>query len=154
MGPRGDLSLLLISVTAPDVKGDLTVNFPDDKGRPITNQFDAKTLCLAFIAGTVTGPTVLIRGDDQEPLLTIGPEIELSINGSSVTFNASYTDVSPQRLQICTNTTHATYYIDCKEVETKPFTRSPSAKISSLSILGEIDPTTSELTSIFNVSTL
>ena len=66
--------------------------FPDERGRPITNQFNAAPFCLAFsihdTSITGSGPTVLMQTDDGTPMLTIDSEIMFSIGESSVSFNA------------------------------------------------------------------
>ena len=149
---RGDVSQKLTFLTKPDVEGELSVEFPDAKGRPITNQFNMVPFCLAFITGNVVGSAVLMRGDYGEPLLTIGPQITLSINTSTVSFDAGFSDSSPRRLQICVNGTNAMYYIDCEEVAVKPFAMPPSMGIGSLSVYGEVNETTFEFETIFSVS--
>ena len=150
---RGDVAYLLLSRTKPDVEGELSVDFPDTKGRPITNQFNMVPFCLAFITGAVEGSAVLMRGDYGEPLLTIGPQITLSINTSTVSFDAGYSNYyGLRRLQICVNGTNAIYYIDCEEVAVKPFAMPPSMGIGSLSVLGEVNETTFEFEKIFSVS--
>ena len=94
-----------------------------------------------------------MQADDGAPLLTIGPTIELSIGGSSVSFNASEIDINTrvQRLQICMNGTDAMFYLDCKEIESKPFTVSNSG-INFVSILGERNVSTLEYKNFFDVS--
>ena len=151
--PRGDVSRRLTSVRQTDTEGDLFVTFPDEKGRPIHNQFNVAPFCLAFSVGTIRGPTVLMQADDGTPLLTIGSDIEFSMRGYSVSFNASHIDIDSRarRLQICANGTHATFYLDCKAMETKPFVMSSSG-INSVYILGERNTSTFEYINLFDVS--
>ena len=151
--PRGDVSLRLISMRETDKNGDLFVDFREESNGQIRNRFDMTPFCLAFSVGNVRGTSVLMQADNGAPLLTIGPTIELSIGGSSVSFDASEIDINTrvQRLQICTNGTDAIFYLDCKEIETKPFTVSNSG-INYVSILGERNVSTFEYENFFDVS--
>lgn len=153
--PRGDVSLRLINMREPDTKGDLFVNFQEESERPIRNRFNMVPFCLAFSVGNVRGSSILMQADDGAPLLTIGPTIDLSIGNSLLSFDASEIDINTrvQRLQICMNGTDAIFYLDCEEVETKPFSLMPSG-INFLSILGERNITTLEYKNFFDVSSL
>ena len=151
---RGDVSLRLIVIRETNEDGDLFVDFRNERERPIRNRFNVTPSCVAFSVGNVRGTSVLMEADEGAPLLTIGPAtIELSIGGSSVSFDASEIDhnTQVQRLQICMNGTNAVFYLDCNEVETKPFTVS-NAGINFLSILGERNTTTLEYNNFFDVS--
>ena len=153
---RGDVSLRLISIeNETDNIGDLFVDFWEESKRPIRNRFNTIPLCLAFSVGNVRKTSILMQADDGTPLLIIGPTIELSIGGSSVSFNASKIDKNAQvqRLQICINGTDAVFYLDCEEIEIKPFTVS-NAGINFLSILGELEwnTTTLDYSTFFDVS--
>ncbi len=153
--PRGDVSLRLIRVVSqPDDGEDLFVDFRKESDRPIRNRFNVTPSCVAFSVGNVLGSSTLMEADNGAPLLTIGDTIELLIpGGASVSFNASEIDIITrvQRLQICMNGTHAVFYLDCKEIETKPFTVSNSG-INFVSILGERNSSTLEYENFFNVS--
>ena len=135
------MSVRLIRITNRTDNNDLIVDFQEESERPIRNRFNTTPLCLAFSVGNVRETSVLMEADDGAPLLTIGPAIiELSIGGSSVSFDASEIDKNAQvqRLQICMNGTDAVFYLDCEEIETKPFNVS-NAGINFLSILEEYD---------------
>ena len=88
------ISNRLTIVREENTEGDLFVLFPDERRRPITNQFNAAPFCLAFIISihdtsiTGSGPAVLMQTDDGAPMLTIDFEIMFSIGESSVSFNA------------------------------------------------------------------
>ena len=151
---RGDVSLRLISMTETDKNGDLFVDFQKESKQPmIRNRFNVAPSCLAFSVGNVRGTSVLMEAEDGAPLLTIGSFIELSIGGSSVRFDARDIDKNArvQRMQICMNGTDAGFYLDCKEIETKPFAVSDSG-INFVSILGERNTTTLEYDNFFDVS--
>lgn len=153
---RGDVSLRLINIkNETENIGELLVDFRKESKRPIRNRFNAIPLCLAFSVGNVRKTSILMQADDGTPLLIIGPTIELSIGGSSVSFNASKIDKNAQvqRLQICINGTDAVFYLDCEEIEIKPFTVS-NAGINFLSILGELEwnTTTLDYSNFFDVS--
>ena len=158
--PRGDVSLrLLTMLSQPEEGKDLFVDFnnanPKESERPIRNRFDVTPSCVAFSVGNVRGSSVLIQADSGAPLLTIGTStIQLSIpGGASVSFDVSEIDINTrvQRLQICMNSTDAVFYLDCEEIETKPFTVSSSG-INFVSILGERNATTLEYKNFFDVS--
>ena len=146
------MSVRLIRITNGTDSNDLIVDFREESERPIRNRFNTTPLCLAFSVGNVREMSTLMQADDGAPLLTIGPTIELSIRGSSVSFNASKIDKNArvQRLQICMNGTDAVFYLDCEEIETKPFYVS-NAGINFLSVLRERNTTTLEY-NLFGVS--
>ena len=157
--PRGDVSLRLLNMRSQPEEGkDLFVDFNanlKESERPIRNRFDVTPSCVAFSVGNVRGSSVLIQADNGAPLLTIGTStIQLSIpGGASVSFDVSEIDINTrvQRLQICMNSTDAVFYLDCEEIETKPFTVSSSG-INFVSILGERNATTLEYKNFFDVS--
>ena len=145
---RPGSSQRLVEQLKPDFDTPLYVSFLDEErhASQIKNRFNAAPFCLAFTTDTDDGVSVLLRRDDGEPLLTIGPTIEFSLNSSTVSFEAVYIESIPGRLQICANGTHATYYIDCVAVETKPFVLQPESEgIDSLSIYGEFNRTSFQI---------
>ena len=149
---RGDHGLKLSNINFTDADRNLSVFFPDNRTGQ-NNQFNQAPYCLAFITVSIEGPTVLMWSDDGEPLLSVGAVIKLAISGTSVSFNSTSTNFTKaQRLQICTNGTHAIYYIDCKEMETKPFVMTSSSGINTLSIIGKRNQTTFLFDEVFNVS--
>ena len=147
------MSVRLISITNRADNNDLIVDFREESERPIRNRFNTTPLCLAFSIGNVREMSTLMQADNGTPLLTIGPTIELSIRGSSVSFNARKININAQvqRLQICMNGTDAVFYLDCEEIETKPFNVS-NAGINFLSTLRERNTTTLEYDIFFDVS--
>ena len=66
--PRGDSAQKLNIQHKPDTDGDLSVFFPDNRTRPIKNQFNQAPYCVAFIINNVVSeePTVLIWSDEVE----------------------------------------------------------------------------------------
>ena len=155
--PRGDSAQKFNIQLKPDTGGDLSVFFPDNRTRQIKNQFNQVPYCVAFIINNIESeePTVLIWSDEGEPFLSIGTEIELTISGTSVSFNSTFSRIlKAKRLQICTNGTHATYYIDCREVEAKPFAMTSRSGIKTLSVIAKRNLTTFMYDEVFNVSIL
>ena len=149
-------SYKLTNLSQPDRHGNLSVFFSDNTETQIKNQFNQVPHCLAFIISDLTSeePRVVMWSDNGEPLLSVGTVIKLTISGMSVSFNSTINFKYHKRLQICTNGTHATYYIDCIEEETKPFVMTSSSGIKSLFVLGKRNQTTFLYDEIFPVSML
>ena len=142
---RGDDALRAIGIEYPDDVPDNetqlfnlfdTIPGANPAERPLRNGFNTFPLCLAFTVGNVDdlSRATLMYSGASSPLLIAGDTIELRIGGSSVSFNQNVTSSVLTRAQICLDGSNAILYLDCEQVQSRPFT--VTAPLTTIGVLG------------------
>ena len=133
---RGDSAQKLTTTPVADLNSDLSISFPDVRGRPITNRFDTQPICFAFIIGDVASQSALMHTSDG-PLITVGNTLDFTLGGNSASFSTDLLNTAAQRVQICLNGTHAVLFINCAEVQALPFSTSGFSAVGLVAVLAE-----------------
>ena len=94
----------------------LGVDFPISSR---THLFAWLSLFNSYV-GNDSQRSMLMYSEDGA-MLTLGSTIVLSIAGRNVSFDASFIRAPPTRAQICLDGSNAHLFIDCSQIQSKPF---------------------------------